>query len=132
MIDTKYFSLKSVNFLFQGCFYHGCPLCFNPDVLNPVLGVKMSKLAEKTRTLTEQLRSAGYDVVEKWEHDFLKEKKSDLQLQEFLKDHEIQDRLNPRDSFYGGRTNAIKLCHEGPAKYIDFTSLYPWCNKYAQ
>lgn len=102
------------------------------DVINPVLGVKMSKLAEKTRILTEQLRGAGYEVVEKWEHDFLKEKKSDQPLPEFLKDHDIQDRLNPRDSFYGGRTNAIKLFHEGPAKYIDFTSLYPWCNKYAQ
>ncbi|XP_035221202.1 probable DNA polymerase [Stegodyphus dumicola] len=33
-------------------------------------------------------------------------------------------------SFFGGRTNAIQLYYEGDAKYVDFTSLYPWVNKY--
>ncbi|GIX98241.1 DNA-directed DNA polymerase [Caerostris extrusa] len=42
----------------------------------------------------------------------------------------LQDRLNPRDAFFGGRTNALKLFYEGSAKYVDFTSLYPWVNKY--
>ncbi|GBN68642.1 hypothetical protein AVEN_251372-1, partial [Araneus ventricosus] len=46
--------------------------------------------------------------------------------------HEIVDRLNPRDAFFGGRTNAVKLYFEGQAKYIDFTSLYPWVNKYCK
>lgn len=35
-------------------------------------------------------------------------------------------RDKPQDSFFGGRTNAFKLFHEGYAKYVDFTSLYPW------
>ncbi|XP_041485956.1 uncharacterized protein LOC121432163 [Lytechinus variegatus] len=42
--------------------------------------------------------------------------------------------LNPRESFYGGRTNASCLlyeCKEGEKiKYVDFTSLYPSVNKY--
>ncbi|GBN74707.1 hypothetical protein AVEN_224458-1 [Araneus ventricosus] len=59
-------------------------------------------------------------------------KKADDYVKEFLKTHDVTDRLKPRDAFFGGRTNAIKLYHEGAAKYIDFTSLYPWCNKYCR
>jgi len=42
--------------------------------------------------------------------------------------------LNPRDSFFGGRTNASKLHYKvkdkEEIKYVDFTSLYPYVNKY--
>ena len=50
-----------------------------------------------------------------------------------LKD--IVDPLNPRDAFYGGRVNAVKLLVKTEAnpttkiKYVDFTSLYPDINK---
>ncbi len=41
--------------------------------------------------------------------------------------------LEPRDAFFGGRTNAIKLYHQThedeEIHYVDFTSLYPWVNK---
>ena len=44
--------------------------------------------------------------------------------------------LNPRDAFYGGRTNALKLYHKcGPGEqilYYDFCSLHPYMNKYAR
>lgn len=86
----------------------------------------MSTLFKKTDETTKKLRSQGYLVKEKWEHEFLTEKKESQQLQSFLLTHTLQDRLNPRDAFFGGRTNALKLYHEGPAKYVDFTSLYPW------
>ncbi|KAG8192310.1 hypothetical protein JTE90_002131 [Oedothorax gibbosus] len=117
---------------YHGCFYHGCQLCYNPDVVNPVSGFSMRSLAQKTSETTSKLRELGYTVIEKWEHDFLKEKKSNGELLKFLETHEVEDRLNPRDAFFGGRTNAVCLKYEGNAKYIDFTSLYPWCNKYAR
>nr|XP_023024974.1 uncharacterized protein LOC111513046 [Leptinotarsa decemlineata] len=44
--------------------------------------------------------------------------------------------LNPRDAFYGGRTDATKLyykCKEGEKiKYVDVCSLYPFINKYGK
>lgn len=86
----------------------------------------MSLLHKKTVETTLRLRSLGYHVIEKWEHDFVKEKKENADLISFLSSHMIEDRLNPRDAFFGGRTNAIKLYYEGSAKYVDFTSLYPW------
>lgn len=86
----------------------------------------MATLRKKTEDNVEQLRSLGYSVIEMWEHDFLLQKKEDVELKTFLLTHNLQDRLNPRDAFFGGRTNAVKLYHEGNTKYVDFTSLYPW------
>lgn len=86
----------------------------------------MATLRKKTEDNVEQLRSLGYSVIEMWEHDFLLQKKEDVELKTFLLTHNLQDRLKPRDAFFGGRTNAVKLYHEGNTKYVDFTSLYPW------
>ena len=45
----------------------------------------------------------------------------------------MTERLNPRDAFFGDRTNAVKLhCTTKPREeicYMDFTSLYPGINK---
>ena len=83
----------------------------------------MSLLNKKTVETTLRLRTLGYEVTEKWEHNFLKE---NADLVAFLASHTIEDRLNPRDAFFGGRANAIKLYYEGTAKYVDFTPFYPW------
>ncbi|GBN72881.1 hypothetical protein AVEN_272306-1 [Araneus ventricosus] len=84
---------------FHGCFFHGCPDCFDGDALNLLLGLTMNTLFENTKALYTKLQKAGHVIVEK-------------------------------DAFFGGRTNAVKLYYEGEAKYVDFTSLYPWVNKY--
>ncbi|GIX93570.1 DNA-directed DNA polymerase [Caerostris darwini] len=100
------------------------------DSVHPLKGISMATVKEKTDMTSAVLRSKGYQVVELWEHEFAEQKKKNPQLQKFLESHSIQDRLNPRDAFFGGRTNALKLFYEGSAKYVDFTSLYPWINKY--
>ena len=43
---------------------------------------------------------------------------------------EMVPSLEPRDSFYGGRTGAATLCAKAgeDIKYCDVTSLYPWVN----
>ena len=94
--------------------------------MHPLKKVTMSTLKEKTEQNVQKLRALGYQVIEMWEHNFKQMKKESPELQSFLKTHDLYDRLNPRDAFFGGRTNAVKLYHEGDAKYVDFTSLYPW------
>ena len=46
------------------------------------------------------------------------------------------DRLDPRECFFGGCTNACQLYYQTSEqekiKYVDFTSLYPWVNKYCR
>ena len=43
---------------------------------------------------------------------------------------ELKPPLNPRDVLSGGRTNAIALYYKGVGDYVDFTSLYPYVQKY--
>ncbi|GBN11546.1 hypothetical protein AVEN_246244-1 [Araneus ventricosus] len=111
---------------FRGCFYHGCPDCFEVDTLNSLTGATMKILFERTANTTARLRNRGYTVIEEWEHTYQNRLKRNLELKQFVSDHELQDRLNPRNAFYGGRTNSVKLYFEGKAKHVDFTSLYPW------
>ena len=72
-------------------------------------------------------------MIEKWECAFNKDKKTDLQLQEFLKTFQLVEPLNPRESFFGGRTNAVCLYAEAKESeaihYVDINSFYPYVNK---
>ena len=45
---------------------------------------------------------------------------------------DVKKPLNPRDALAGGRSNAIILYYEGAADYVDFTSLYPYVQKYGR
>ncbi|XP_042906126.2 uncharacterized protein [Parasteatoda tepidariorum] len=115
---------------YHGCFFHGCLTCYDADTQHPFKKMSMGKLRAATQETTEKFRGLGYQVIEMWEHHFQELKKDMPELQKFLKSHKMVDRLNPRESFFGGRTNAVRLFYEGEAKYVDFTSLYPWLNKY--
>ena len=75
-------------------------------------------------------RDYGLRVVVMWECEWTRQKSvHHVELQTFLSTLQIQDRINPRDALYGGRTNAIKLYHKTEPgekiRYYDFTSLYP-------
>ena len=121
---------------FHGCFYHGCVKCFpnhryrkhncHPDRT-------ISEIFEATCKKTQKLRQAGYTVIEKWEHDFEVDKKTNPTLIEFLKTFNLSDPLNPRDSFFGGRTNGVRLhcvAEEGEQiHYVDINSLHPYVNE---
>ena len=72
------------------------------------------------------LKKLGYKYVCIWEHDFKKQLKDNVEMREYVSTLDIEGRLCPRDSFFGGRTNAIKLYHqiEEPGEtieYLDFT-----------
>ena len=121
---------------FHGCFYHGCVKCFpnhryqkhncHPDRT-------ISGIFEATCKKTQKLRQAGYTVIEKWEHDFEVDKKTNPTLIEFLKTFNLSDPLNPRDSFIGCRTNGVRLhcvAEEGEEIHcVAINSLYPYVNK---
>ena len=62
--------------------------------------------------LTNYLEDHGFEVVQKWECELKKELKEDEEMKQFFDKYEIVDPLQPRDAFYGGRTNATKLFHE--------------------
>ena len=58
------------------------------------------------------LKEHGFEVEQKWGCELTKDLEQDEEMKQFFEDHEIVDPLQPRDAFYGGRTNAAKLFHE--------------------
>ena len=126
-----------VLYSFHGCFWHGCTSCF-PDgkTMNPVNHLTMDELRQRTRLQTEKLREKGFTVVEKWECEFKIDIGLDKDLAEFYQAYKVHEPLQPRDSFFGGRTNATRLFYDShdaeQIRYVDFTSLYPYVCKYGK
>lgn len=59
-----------------------------------------------------------------------------MNIQPFLDQLNLINRLQPRDAFFGGRTNAVQLYYhvqpDEQIRYVDYTSLYPFVNKTCQ
>ncbi|XP_032240657.1 uncharacterized protein LOC116619715 [Nematostella vectensis] len=129
-----YAAATNTVYQYQGCFYHGCPMCFQPDTVNPLTNTTMQELREHTRATELRLKALGYNYEEVWECQFDAQLNNDVQLQALVGDVEHSRPLEPRDAFFGGRTNAIQLHCEAKVEegeqihYYDFTSLYPWVN----
>ena len=60
--------------------------------------------------------------------------KKDLRIKAYIESLDIQDPMNVRDCYFGGRTNGLiihKTLTDGEkGYYVDFTSLYPDILKY--
>ncbi|XP_067669969.1 uncharacterized protein [Haliotis asinina] len=123
---------------FDGFLYHGCPTCYPHDRDKTVLPHTKQSVSEYALTMKRNaaIKEKGYELVTLWEHEFRQELKPKAELKTFVSTLDLQERLDPRDSFFGGRTNASKLFYEAKEKenilYMDFTFLYPWVNKYGQ
>ena len=91
----------------------------------PKTGDTAEVLFQKTLNKRAFLEGRGIKVVSIWEHEY------DANPPQSV--GPVPQRLDPRDSFFGGRTNATRLHYKaGPGQtieYADFTSLYPSVNK---
>ena len=54
----------------------------------------------------------GWQLVEKWECEFQDEMQGDPTMETYVDSLRVPQPLEPRDAFFGGRTNAIKLYHD--------------------
>ncbi|XP_072400453.1 uncharacterized protein [Diabrotica undecimpunctata] len=118
----------STNTVYQyhGCFWHGHPECFAPNTINHVNNETMSDLYERTLRRAAQIKEAGYKLVEMWECEWIKSKEC-----KNAPSPQIVEPLKPREAFFGGRTNAIKLnVTDKKLRYIDIVSLYPTVQYY--
>lgn len=124
---------------FHGCLWHGCRHCY-PDRRQQTKVPRTKQSLEELHTLTlkkeRYLKSQGMKYACIWEHEFNRLLQNNEKARVFVQNLDLQQRLDPRDSFFGGRTNAVKLKHhvqEGEKiRYVDFTSLYPYVNKYCK
>ena len=117
---------------FYGCFWHGCPNCYKPNIINCKNQRDMGTLNDITIEKRETIKSVGYNHVSIYECQLNKNK----EFQQFAKNftQDVVEPLNPRDAFYGGRTNATKLLYDFKenecGRYVDFCSLYPTVQYY--
>ena len=97
-------------------------------------GVKKWPAAKGLARL-KTIEKAGYQVEMMWEDEWNRVKKEREDVREFVNQLEVVPRLEPRDAFFGGKTNAVQLyrlarVEEGEeVRYADYSSVYPWVNK---
>ena len=72
----------------------------------------MEQLFEDTIKKVKYLEKQGFEVEQKWECKLVKEMEHNEDMRRYFEEHELVDPLQPRDAFYGGRTNATKLLYE--------------------
>lgn len=117
---------------FNGCMHHGHTCRYNPNHAHPLskvaYGVLRQRFDDKVETLT---KTYGLKVDIMWECEWKHAKQTDPTIIAFMSTYTHPERLKPRDSLFGGRTNAYRLNHKAKGdekmRYVDFTSLYPFC-----
>ncbi|XP_072392265.1 uncharacterized protein [Diabrotica undecimpunctata] len=121
-----YDSSTNTVYQYHGCFWHGPPECFAPNTVNHINNETISDLYERSIRRASQIKDAGYNIVEMWECEWIKSKEC-----KNAPIPQIVEPLKPREAFFGGRTNAIKLNVTGKnLRYIDIVSLYPTVQYY--
>ena len=80
--------------------------------MNPINQKTMEQLYSDTMKKVNYLKGHGFRVVQKWGCELKKDLEEDEEMKQFFDQNKIMDPLQPRDAFYGGRTNATKLFHE--------------------
>lgn len=128
-------------FEFNGCYYHGHTKCLpyrRDEPINDNILDTLNTRYESTTIKIERLQACGHKVIVQWECDFRKELELNKKMKEELDTDSVLNTLplNPRDSFFGGRTGNTRTyykCKEGEKiKYIDVCSLYPYICKYGK
>lgn len=93
----------------------------------------MGDLYEKTMGKQEYIEKQGYTYTAMWECEFKRFLNENEDIRCYIDGLDIPTPLEPRDAFFGGRTEAFKLyekaSNDKKVKYYDVTSLYPWVNK---
>ncbi|KAL4101205.1 hypothetical protein QTP88_021225 [Uroleucon formosanum] len=96
------------------------------ETTNNINHETMEDLYQKTIDRSTTIKNAGYNLVEQWECDWINSTTYNK-----MKKADIAEPINPRDAFFGGKTNATKLREKNTKmRYIDVCSLYPTVNYY--
>jgi hypothetical protein len=53
-------------YLYHGRFWHGCPETYDPEMVHPVVKLKMKDLYEKTKYYENKIIKAGYNLIVEW------------------------------------------------------------------
>ena len=96
-------------FEFNGCLHHGCLECYQEDLTHHHLGQSLKQMHVLTMQKKTDLISLGYKYVGIWEHQYHNMMKTNFHMKEYVNSLDLISRLDWRESFFGGRCNAVKL-----------------------
>ena len=98
---------------FYGWYWHGCRTCHPQctEMHDWLLDRTMDDVRQLVDDKRALLQARGYNLVVMWECEGRARKETDTEVAAFATRLALQDHLDPRDAFYGGRTNPIKLYH---------------------
>ena len=121
-------------FEFNGCYWHGhtCIPQGRRLALDEDTQETLQDRYQTTLLKREYLQKCGLTVVSIWECTWKEMVRNSSEIQEFIDNHcvDIEDPLEPKDAFKGGRTECFQAFYECAEdeviKYLDVTSLYPW------
>lgn len=74
-------------------------------------GLTVEACRRQTTQEITKLRQLGYSVVEMWQCQWEKMEKQRQDIKDFVQPLSLTTPINPRDSFFGGRTGATTLYH---------------------
>lgn len=119
----------------HGCFWHGHDKCYQAHTINQVKGVSMGTLFHQSQPQLCRFQEAGFDVQVVWECEIRQMMKNNTgSIRDWMENENesdfLHEPLNPRDAFFGGHTEAVRLYVKDELHYYDFTSLHPYVNKY--
>ena len=127
--------VERVCYLFHGCFFHG-HYCQTRKVRDQRTGFYLRDLNERTKKIEAAIKNAGYRLVTIYKCEWDKLVSQSREIQKFLKELDVPQRLWVRNAFFGGRTSGFKLhyaCNTlEEIHYVDVCSLYPFVNKTAK
>ena len=75
----------------------------------------MAQRYAMTMKAVRLLKDAGYGVITEWDHEFLRELKNNPEINALVTTLQLEERLDPRDPFFGGRQDKLLL-------YVPFNS----------
>jgi len=118
---------------FHGCYHHGCETCFKDNDLNVHRQQTLKEVRKISKKRIDKIQAFCVDnnmkLIEIKECEYNKLVKNEKMLKEMIEKNLVYGDLKPRDTLYGGRTNAFMLYYKckinEKIKYVDFYSLYP-------
>ena len=84
-----------VVFQFHGCFFQECPRCF-PNDRDKILTNNSSfqERFENTVTMSNKIKSFGYELIEMWKCDFDRDIKTNLEFCNYIKNHPLAQNIS--------------------------------------
>lgn len=131
--------VKTSVYHFLSDYEHGNLSVYAGNVYNKSKGCQMSTLAGMRASQHSRYESEGLEVLSKWQSAWAYER-GNADFKEWYTQANVKGvlktPLNPRNAFFGGRTNACKLIYNFDEEldeygmYVDICSLYPTVNRY--